>query len=125
VEAIPVTILTRFDELYHKLENELNLAALPAKESLLEIVQRCSYKMFDEVDEFIDCARAKEHAQIGSATFGDVAFRVYFNSYSKRVYVDLNRDRISAIRLTLETEAEVLVDIIRSILIVDPSLDPT
>lgn len=125
MEEIPVTILSRFDELYHKLEHELNLAAIPAKESLIEIVKRCSYKMFDEVEDFVECPRAKEHAQLSSATFGDVAFRVYYNSYSKRVYVDLNRDRISAIRLTLETETDVLLDIIRSIMIVDPSLDPT
>lgn len=121
MEEIPITILQRFDEIYQKLSHEEGLVALPAREMIMNSVKRCSFRMFDESDEYVGSERAKEHPHSVSPTFSH-AFRVYFNSYSKKIYVDLNRDSMTAIRITLETEAQILCDIIRSILSVDPYL---
>ncbi len=120
MDEIPVAILRRFDEIYQKLAEEEVRIALPARDRIMKSLERCSFRMFDESDEYAECLRAKEHPHTVSPTFGH-AFRVYFNSYSKKVYVDLNRDSMTAVRIAQETESQILVDIIRSILCVDPT----
>ncbi len=122
LEEIPVTILQRFDEIYRKLSDEENLIALPAREKIMRSVNLCSFRMFDEAEDYFESERAKANLQYVSPHFGERAFRAFFNKFSKKVYVDLNRDVIRTIRITAETEQQVLCDILRSILSVDPNL---
>lgn len=122
MEELPVTILQRFDELYQTLSKERDRIAIPERTLMLELLQRCSFKMFEETDDYFASERARNFPHYISPTFGDHAFRVYFNSYSSKIYVDLNRDPIQAIRITRETEAQVLCEIIRSIVLVDPTM---
>lgn len=121
MDEIPVTILSRFDEIYQKLMTEES-RVIPARDAILDSIRRCSFKMFEEPEDYLGNERAKEHEQYISTTFGTFAFRVYYNAYSDKVYVDLNRESISAIRISMETETQVLIDILRSILVVDPAL---
>lgn len=121
MDDIAETILQRFDEIYQKLSTEKMMVALPAREALMSSVNRCSYRTFDESDEFLESARAKTHPHLISPTFNH-AFRVYFNSYSRKVYVDLNREPMAAIRISLETESQILCDLMLSILSADPAL---
>ncbi|MBS1961416.1 MAG: hypothetical protein JST04_04315 [Bdellovibrionales bacterium] len=122
MEDIPVTILQKFDELYQTLTRTEEMIAVPERALMLDLLQRCSFKMFEETEDYFGSARAREYPQYISPTFGDHAFRVYFNSYSNKIYVDLNREPIQAIRITKETEHQVLCEIIRSIVLVDPTL---
>lgn len=118
---IPVTILQRFDEIYRLLSTEENRILLPERDAVMSSVNRCSFRMFDEPEEFLEAERAKSHPQLVSPNF-DSAFRVYFNSYSRKVYVDLNRDPMTAIHITAETETQLLCDLIRSVLLADPTV---
>jgi hypothetical protein len=123
VEELPVTILQRFDEIYKTLSHEKELIAIPRRELMLELLERCSFKMFEETDEYCASERAQNFPHYISPTFGDHAFRVYYNSFSSKIYIDLNRDPMQAIRITRETEARVLCEIIRSIILVDPTIE--
>ncbi len=122
VEELPVTILQRFDELYKTLSDESDRIAIPERELMIELIKRCSFRMFEETDEYLTSERARNFPHYISPTFGNHAFRVYFNSYSSKIYIDLNREPMQAIRITLETEAQVLCEIIRSIVLVDPTI---
>jgi hypothetical protein len=122
VEDIPVTILQRFDEIYQTLTHEEERIAIPERALMLELLSRCSFRMFEEADEYLSSERARNFPHYISPTFGNHAFRVYYNSYSSKIYVDLNREPIQAIRITAETEAQVLCEIIRSIIMVDPTI---
>lgn len=122
VEELPVTILQRFDELYQTLTHENERIAIPERELMLDLLRRCSFRMFEETDEYLASERARNFPHYISPTFGDHAFRVYFNSFSSKIYVDLNREPIQAIRITRETETQVLCEIIRSIILVDPTM---
>lgn len=121
MQDIPVSILQRFDEIYQKLATEMGMVLMPARDEVMGCVNRCSFRMFDESEEFMESARAKSHTHLVSPTFGR-AFRVYFNSYSRKVYVDLNREPMAAVSMSLETEDLVLSDLIRSIVLADPGL---
>jgi hypothetical protein len=122
VEDLPITILQRFDEIYKTLSDESERIAIPGRELMIELIKRCSFRMFDESDDYISSERAQNYPHYISPTFGNHAFRVYFNSFSSKIYIDLNREPIQAIRITRETEAQVLCEIIRSIVLVDPTL---
>lgn len=122
MEEIPIAILRRFDEIYQTLSGEEERLAIPERALMLETLnQRCSFKMFEETDDYFMSERARNYPHFISPTFGDHAFRVYYNSYSSKIYVDLNREPMQAIRITRETEAQVLCEIIRSIILVDPT----
>jgi hypothetical protein len=122
VEELPVTILSRFDEIYQTLAAEAERIAIPERTLMLDLLKRCSFKMFEETDEYLGSERARNFPHYISPTFGNHAFRVYYNSFSNKIYIDLNREPMQAIRITLETEAQVLCEIIRSIVLVDPTL---
>jgi len=122
VEDLPITILSRFDELYKTLSHEEERIAVPERELMLETLKRCSFRMFEETDEYFTSERAKNFPHYISPTFGDHAFRVYYHSYSSKIYIDLNREPIQAIRITRDTEKTVLCEIIRSIILVDPTI---
>ena len=119
---IPVTILNRFDEIYKTLTHEEEKIAVPERELMLDLLNRVSFKMFEEAEEYVGSERARNFPHYISPTFGDHAFRVYYNSFSNKIYVDLNREPIQAIRISRETEVQVLCEIIRSIILVDPTI---
>lgn len=119
MEDFPVTILKRFDEIYQKLVHETHAVLIPEREQIVRTVGRTSFKLFEDTTTYLASARANEYPHCVSSAFGDRTFRVYYNSYSNKVYVDLNRDRISAIRQSVEAETQVFCEVIRSILFID------
>jgi hypothetical protein len=68
VQEIPATILQRFDEIYQFLEHEIQHIAMPSRDSILDIVKRCSFRMFDENDEYFQCKRAQNFPHFISPT---------------------------------------------------------
>lgn len=125
---LPMEIIGRLENLYPKL-SPADLAAtdavvgpfgaptleLPTVDALSTRVSQCSFKYFADPKEYSDSVRAKEFVS-WLAPRGDT-YRIFFNTVSKKVYVDLNGKRWSEKRSPLEDEL-LYCDILRTLIFV-------
>ncbi len=122
LEDVQQRFVRQVEAIYSRLIGQQPDIAIPQPDRIVRLIERCSFRMFEEPEDYENNPRAKEYSRHISSTFGDYAYRVYFNTFSKRIYVDLNRDRISLICLVAETEVLFLCELIRSIMVADPRL---
>lgn len=125
-EFQPQEILGRIDRLYSKLapvpitppETWLSsfgapTLEMPTLESLSDRVAQCSFKVFDDATAYHQNPRAKEYVSWSMPRTD--AYRIYFNVYSKKIYVDLNGKRWVEVRSKLEEE-KLFCDILRTLI---------
>jgi hypothetical protein len=129
-ETLPGEIIGRLASLYPQLspgsatsaaEGE-NLNAfgsptleMPTVDALSERLGQCSFKIFEEPPEYFQNPRAKEFVS-WSAPRSDV-YRIYFNTYSGKVYIDLNGKRWNEVCSKLQEEL-LYCDILRTLIFV-------
>jgi len=127
-ESIPKAILGRLDVLYPKIappppettESVLRdfgapTLEMPEKEILGTRFLECSFKGFDDPDAYAKCERAKSYVSWSAPR--NEYYRIYFNDYSKKVYVDLNATRWCEARSAIEEEA-LYCEILRTLIFV-------
>lgn len=125
-EFLPKDILGRLESLYPKLSpisslvdplDALGFAAnsmeMPPLETLSTRVSQCSFRVFADPAAFFQSPRAKQFVS-WSAPRND-AYRIYFNTQSGKVYVDLNGKRWDEIRSKLEEEI-LFCEILRTLI---------
>lgn len=127
-ESLPKVILGRLDRLYPRiiplvleLSDSIKLKIgdqafeLPAIDVLGTRLSECSFMHFQDPVKYAESARAKTYLN-WSAPRNDL-YRVYFNGFSKKIYVDLNAAFGEVARSA--HEAEVLYcEILRSLVYV-------
>ncbi len=126
---LPMEIIGRLENLYPKLSPADASASLdtvvgpfgapilemPTVDVLSTRVSQCSFKVFASAEEYAGSVRAKEFVS-WIAPRGDT-YRIYFNTVSKKVYVDLNGKRWSEKRSKVEDE-RLFCDILRTLIFV-------
>lgn len=120
MDDISVALLRRFDEIYQRLRSETYEVLIPNREVLEGSVKRSSFRLFQTTADYLANVRAGEYPHCISSAFGDRTFRVYLNTFSSKVYVDVNRDRYAPIRHSVESEVQIFCEITRAILFIDP-----
>jgi hypothetical protein len=88
---------------------------VPPIDDLTTRLGQCSFKVFDDTSVFYGSERAKEYVS-WSAPRNDV-YRIFFNAYSKKVYVDLNGDQWKEIESQSKKEA-LYCEILRTLVFV-------
>lgn len=126
MDKIPTHLLERFDELYTRLTKEMNDELIPSREKMLRAVSEVSFKVFESPEHYLSNERAMQYVQFISTEHGDRAYRVYFNHFSKKVYVDLNTSFTGISRpksLVREIiRSEISVEILKSLIFTDPRI---
>lgn len=113
---LPMEIIGRLENLYPKLSpSDAPTLEMPTVDVLSARVSQCSFKIFESPEEYLGSVRAKEFVS-WIAPRGD-AYRIYFNTVSKKVYVDLNGKRWSETRSKLGDE-RLYCDILRTLIFV-------
>ncbi len=129
-ENLPTEIIGRLASLYSQLsplaaapaavEDVFNAFGsptleMPTVDALGERVAQCSFKIFAEPAEYVQSPRAKEFVS-WSAPRSDV-YRIYFNTVSGKVYIDLNGKRWNEVCSKLQEEL-LYCDILRTLIFV-------
>lgn len=115
-------LMSEMNSIYLQLCDEQPGIVIPRPDRIVKAVSRCTFRLFDEGDDYVRDPHASEPQKYVSPTFGEYAFRVYYDFASGRVQVDLNRDRMAMICMGLETQSRVFRELVRSILVADPNL---
>lgn len=124
MQEIPTHLLARFEALYTRLRDETTQGLIPAREKILEAIAQSSFRVFDSPEEYATNERAAQYVQFISNEHGDRAYRVYFNEYSKKIYVDLNPG-FTGIQVDLEmikeqVRSEVSYEILKTLILTHP-----
>jgi hypothetical protein len=125
-EHLPVHLLGRLESLYPKLapapilppgtmlaEFGAPILDLPSLDVLSARVSECSFKFFSDPEDYLASVRAKEYVS-WIAPRGDI-YRIFFNAYSRKIYVDLNEKRWNEVHSQLEDEI-LFCDILRTLI---------
>ncbi len=121
---IPGEMLSRIIALYPKLTEAVPgtnpTQELPSPEELMTSVGECSFKIFPDPDSYFRSERAKQYLSWSSSRCPETAsdlYRIYFNEYSGKIYVDLNGTRFEEARTQLQDEI-VYCEILRTLIFV-------
>jgi len=126
LEAIPREILGMIGTIYPKLAEEVPEAPvkaldLPPVEQLIDRVAKTSFKVFDNDASYVESERAKSYPSWSGSKAQPIrnsdVYRVFFNDYSKKIYVDLNGVRWDEVRKNLEEE-RLYCEILRTLIFV-------
>ncbi len=122
---MPGEILDRLSDLYPKLAegvpgNPVSSLDLPSLEELFASVSGSSFKVFDDPVAYEKNLRAKSYPSWSSSRLIDSSsdiYRIYFNDYSRKIYVDLNGTRLDDLRTRIEDEL-LYCEILRTLIFV-------
>lgn len=125
-EDLPREIIGRLEDLYPKLAAVVPHAPVPALDLppldiLMTQVAESSFKVFDNSESYIESHRAKTYASwsgnrdqsVGAAEI----YRIFYNKFSKKIYIDLDGTRWNQIRRALREEI-LFCDILRTLIFV-------
>lgn len=125
-EFLPTEILGRLENLYPQLsplptgpvdqvlpDFGAPSIELPTMTNLSDRVAKCSFLVFKDSDAFHRSPRAKEFVSWSSPRSD--YYRIYFNTLSKKVYIDLNGKRWDEARTKLGEEI-LFCDILRTLI---------
>ena len=119
-EEILIALLEQFDEIYARIRRETADVLVPEKELLLETIRSCAFRTFYDPQTYRESERAKNAPVCISPSRGEDAFRVFYNTFSQKIYIDLNLEFILAFREKMESELTLLCEIMQSILFIRP-----
>lgn len=113
---------SHWESLYGRLREDWQSWWIPPGETLKTSLIESSFKQFDNPDDYDRSERANQYAQHHTSLFDLDVFRIYFNDYSSKVYVDLH-PRFALEYAGDEAKSLILVyEILKSLMLVDPRL---
>ena len=121
-EELPKIFSEQLEELYGRLSREAREVWVPEKQRLGKAILEASFKAFESVDEYTARGRAHQYSWRISNRLGRDFFRVYFNDFSRKVYVDLNAPLTAPLLEKTDGFLELATEIVRSIMFTDPNL---